>query len=403
MDFSQALDNKIDTIVKDWVEAVSQDGEIERAKELTYQAVRNSLPLVLQALVTMLSESEESDLRTLVEKSLDHGKLRAEQGYDAEEIAREYRLLRQVIFSSLEPDLLLGSPKEMLRAVRVIDIAIDEMIARCFKSYTLHRLRELQELSNQLSLTNQELSRMVRTHQDNLSHLAHELKNPLNSIIGYSNLLLRQQQRKNHEVKDSSVNLEHIERVLRNGQHLLRLINDVLEVSRHEAGKMKLRSEPTKVCSLIKDVIKVMEPSAGAKDLQLLVDCGNAPDRVLTDSLRLQQIVINLVSNAIRYTESGTVKVTCQVLADNQWSISVADTGVGIAPEDQDKIFEPYFRGRKRGSYSPDSTGLGLAIVSRLVQLLQGKIQLISQVGVGSTFTVIFPLEVKNTEEVVTG
>jgi hypothetical protein len=399
MDFSQALYDKIDTIVKDWVEAVRQDVEIESAKELTYQGLRDGIPFVLQALVTMLSKSEESDLRTLVEKSLEHGELRADQGYDAEEIAREYRLLRQVIFSSLEADLLLGSPKEMLRAVRLIDLAIDEMIARCFKSYTSHRLRELQELSSQLTLTNQELTRMVHAHQDNLSHLAHELKNPLNSIIGYSNLLSRQLQQKNHEVKDSSTNLEHIERVLRNGQHLLRLINDVLEVSRYEAGTMKLRPESTDVCSLIDDVIKVLEPFASTKELQLVVDCANAPDRVLTDPLRFRQIVMNLVSNAIRYTESGTVKVTCQVLDDNQWSISVSDTGIGIAPEDQDKIFEPYFQVGKSGNYRPDSTGLGLAIVSRLVQLLLGKIELVSQVGVGSTFTVTLPMTVEESKK----
>lgn len=408
MDFSQALNNKIDTIVKNWVESVRQDVEIESAKHLTYKAVRDGLPFVLRALVTMLSQSEESDLRTLVEKSLEHGDLRAEQGYDAEEIAREYRLLRQVIFSSLEPDLLLGSPQEMLRAVRLIDLAIDEMIARCFKSYTLHRLQELHDLSNQLTLTNQELSRMVRAHQDNLSHLAHELKNPLNSIIGYSNLFLRQQQRKNHEVKDSSANLDHIERVLRNGQQLLRLINDALEVSRYEDGTMKLRLEPTDVRSLINEVIKVLEPSACAKELQLVVDCDSAsasscvsraPDQVLTDSLRLQQIVMNLISNAIRYTQSGGVTVTCCLLADNQWSISVRDTGIGIAPEDQAHIFDPFFRAGDSSSYLPDSTGLGLAIVSRLVKLLQGDIQLVSEVGIGSTFTAIFPLSVKTVEE----
>jgi len=112
--------------------------------------------------------------------------------------------------------------------------------------------------------------------------------------------------------------------------------------------------------------------------------------------------VTNLVSNGIRYTKSGTVQVTCHVLSDQQWAIAVTDTGIGIAPEDQAHIFDPYFRVGASGTHLPESTGLGLAIVCRLVKLLQGKIEIVSQLGVGSTFTVILPLEVKLAEAVLT-
>lgn len=398
-DFSQALLNKIDTIVENWVEAVRQDGKIETASHLTYEAVRDSLPLVLPAIATMLSQSENSDIETLVDKSLEHGILRAKQGYEAEEIAREYRLVRWIIFSTLEEDLLKGSALEVLRACRIIDTAIDEIIARCFKTYVNERLGELQQVQSQLMLTNQEMTRLLRANQDNLSHLAHELKTPLTSIIGYSDLFLRKH-RQNTEVKDTFANLEHIERVLRNGRQLLRLINDSLEVSRYEAGEMKLQAVPTDVCSLINNVIEVLEPLARTKELQVIVDCDCAPGQVLTDSLRLQQIVTNLLSNAIRYTHSGSVKVTCQVLDNEQWAIAVSDTGVGISSEDQAHIFEPYVRADSLKPHLPESTGLGLAIVSRLVNLLQGEIELVSQVGVGSTFTVILPLAVKTPEAV---
>lgn len=391
MDFSQALLNKLDQIVKNWVEAVRQDGAIESTKELTYKAVLNSLPLLLQAIANLLSQPEEQDLQTLVETSLEHGLLRAKQGYNPEEVAREYRILRQVIFSTLKEDLLKGSAAQVFRVTRLIDTALDEVIAKCFKSYTEERLRELEQLHHQLRLTNQELSRLIHTHQENLSYLVHDLKNPLTSIIGYSDLFLRQH-RQHLEVKDNAPNLEYIERVLRNGRQLLHLINDVLEVSRYEAGKMQLRPEPIAVRSLIKTVIEVLEPAARAKELQLVVNCDRAPDQVLTDSLRLQQIVINLVSNAIRYTESGSVTVGCQQLSDHQWAIAISDTGIGITLEDQAHIFDPYYRAGSQNHPVPDSTGLGLAIVSRLVKLLQGEIQLESQVGVGSTFRVILPL-----------
>jgi signal transduction histidine kinase len=152
----------------------------------------------------------------------------------------------------------------------------------------------------------------------------------------------------------------------------------------------------------------MLEPLAVAKQLQMVVNCDSAsanssaaraPEKVLTDPLRLQQIVTNLLSNAIRYTETGSVQLTCQMLSDNRWSIAVTDTGVGISPEDQARVFDPFFQAGTSDRI-PDSTGLGLAIVAQLVKLMQGKIELISEVGVGSTFTVILPLEVKTLESI---
>jgi signal transduction histidine kinase len=403
MDFSQLLLDKTDPILKNWVEAVRQDRQIESADNLPHTAIENHLSHVLAAMATVLSQSKNSEIESIVQASLHHGVLRAEQGFEPTEIAREYSLLRQVIFSILEPDLLNGSPTEVIRVLRLIDAVVDEATAQCFKSYVDERLGELEQLQSQLKLTNQELTRLLRANQDNFSHLAHELKTPLTSIIGYSDLFLRRQ-KQHTEVKDTFTNLEHIERVLRNGRQLLRLINDSLEVSRYEAGKMKLQAVPTDVRSLVKNVVEVLEPLARAKELKMVVECDRAPDQVLTDSLRLQQIVTNLASNAIRYTDSGSIKVTCQLLADDKWAIAVSDTGVGIAPEDQAIIFDPFVQaGSTNKPHLPDSTGLGLAIVSRLVKLLQGKIELVSQVGVGSTFTVTLPLAVKTSAEAVTG
>ena len=395
INFSEVLVEKTETVIDQWVEAVRQDREIESANDLPRPAIENHLSHVLSAMATVLSHTQESEIQPIVKASLYHGMLRAEQGFDPAEVAREYRLLRQVIFSVLEANLLTGTPAEAIRAVRLIDAVIDEAIAQCFKSYVDERLRELQQLQNQLTRTNQELTRLLRANQDSLSVLAHELKTPLNSIIGYSELFLRHQGRS--DGKDNLPKLEHIERVLRNGRQLLRLVNDTLELSRADCGKIQLHLMPTDVRSLINSVIEVLEPLAFSKELEFLVDCSLAPEKVLTDPLRLQQIVTNLVSNAIRYTQHGKIQLTCQMLSENQWAIAISDTGRGIAPDDQDRIFEPFFRvGSSEQSYLPESTGLGLAIVSRLVKLLQGKIELVSQLGVGSTFTVIFPLEIKS-------
>lgn len=393
-DFSQLLINKTDKIVEQWVEAVRKDMQIESANDLPYTGVRDHMPEVLKAMATVLSQSEENDVQSVIDASLEHGIVRAEQGFDPAEIAREYGLLRRMIFSTLEEGLLTGTPQETLRAIRLIDSVIDAAIAKCFQSYTDERLRELNHLQNQLTLNNQELTRLVRSSQDNLSHLAHELKNPLTSIIGYSDLFLRIHRLNNQD--NGFTNLEHIERVLGNGRHLLRLINDALEISRFEAGKMQLEPEETDVRYVINEVLAVMQPLASEKELKIIVDIEHAPEQVITDSLRLQQVLTNLISNAIRYTESGTIEVMCKRLDNQQWAIAIYDTGIGIAPEAQQHIFEPYFQVGASATRLPNSTGLGLAIVSRLVKLLQGKIELVSQLGIGSTFTVTFPLEVNN-------
>ncbi|MEH1966895.1 HAMP domain-containing sensor histidine kinase [Nostoc sp.] len=401
MDFSQTLIAKSDAILDQWVEAVYQDQQIEATNELTFKAVRDSLPRVLNALATVLSESATSDLQTVVDASLEHGTLRAQQGFEPAEIAREYRLLRFVIFSFLEDDLLQGSAQEVLRAVRLIDTVIDEAIARCFNSYTQGRLQELKQLQSQLRLTNQELTRLVRANKDSLSHLAHELKTPLTSIIGYADLFLRQQ-RQQPELKDTYANLESIERVLKSGRLLVRLINDTLEISRYDAGQMKLHPTLTDVRSLINFVLEMIEPLARAKELSLVVECDGfanakgerSPSQVITDPLRLQQILTNLLSNAIRYTQSGSIYLECWTISQQQWAISVTDSGIGISPDAQAQIFNPYFREVTAPQVkSSDGTGLGLAIVSRLVQLMDGEIKVDSQLGKGSTFTVILPLE----------
>ncbi|MBE9045080.1 sensor histidine kinase [Pleurocapsales cyanobacterium LEGE 10410] len=394
-DLGRILLAKTKTIAQSWIEAIREDVDIESSKQLEYESVRNSIPLVIEALATLLSQSINNQQQKLENYSFEHGVVRAEQDYDVAEMVREYGLLRKVIFTVLKSDLIASSPDEILQSIELIDSVIDRVISLSLESYLATRLEELERVRGQLLLTNQELTRLVESQREDVSYLAHELKSPLNSIMGFSNLLLQQQQKLTRD-SETSLSLQCTEKVITNSKQLLRLINDVLEISRYEAGKMPLNLEPTDVRSLITLVVEALEPSAEQKNLELIVDCDRAPEQVLSDPLKLRQIITNLTSNAIRYTESGLVKITCLMTDDRQWYIAFSDTGIGIAPELKAQIFKPYYRAGAVDDYSPDSTGLGLAIVERLVKLLQGEISLVSEPAEGSIFTVTFPLEITN-------
>lgn len=389
-DFSQLLKGNIDRITQDWTDAVASDRQIRSADTLSRTAIQDHIDYVLVAMSQALSQIEDDDAIAIEKASISHGVLRANQGFDPTEIAQEYHLLRKVIFNTIRPELLNGTPEELFRAVIVIDSVIDSAISQCFKSYVAERLQELEQIQSQLSITVSELKRLARTSEDNLSVLAHELKTPLTSIIGYADLFLRQSRQERD--RDSVSSLEHIEKVLRGGRRLLHLINDALELSRFDAGKMQIIPEAIELPALIRAVLEVIQPLANERKLQLVTDLDQAPEEVMSDPFRLQQVLTNLASNAVRYTETGSVTIACRTLPNDRWSISVTDTGIGIAPDDQLRLFEPFERvGTMR---SPDSTGLGLAIVARLVELLQGNIYLTSQPQEGSTFTVIFPREI---------
>ena len=391
-DLGEILLAKTKTIAKSWIEAIREDRDIESSKHLEYKSVRNSIPLVIEALASLLSSSIEDRTQKLEHNGFEHGVVRAEQDYDVAEIVREYSLLREIILAVLKPDLLAGSPDEILQTIELIDSVIDRVIALSLDSYVATRLEELDRVRGQLLLTNQELKRLIESQKEDVSYLAHELKSPLNSIMGFSSLLLQQQQKLTSD-SDTSLSLQCTHKVITNSKQLLRLINDVLEISRYEAGKMPLSLEPIDVRSLVTLIVEALEPSAKQKNLEVVVDCGRVSQQVLSDPLKLRQIITNLTSNAIRYTESGVVKITL-MSDDKQWSIAVADTGIGIEPEVITQIFRPYYRAGAIKDYSPDSTGLGLAIVERLVKLLHGEISLVSEPKRGSIFTVTFPREI---------
>ncbi len=397
-DLGKALLSKVDDIIETWVDEVRSDMEIESNRGMTYEAIHDGLPQVLAAVATLLTSALADEEVALKESALEHGDVRAKQGFDIAEVVHEYKVLRNVLVTALEPDLKTGSVSEALKAVRKINDVLDGVVIISMKRYVDRKLSMLDQMHGQLLLTNQELLRLVETQKDSVSHLAHELKNPLNSIIAFSSILLRKQRQQLSQVPMQSMEMQQIERILDNGRQLLRLINNTLEVSRSGSEQASLNIGQVAVADLVRTVIEALEPSVQDKPITLKWDCSLAPKTVSIDELRLQQILTNLISNAIRYTDEGSVKVTCYTqgdLADGLWAIAVRDTGKGISIEQQTQIFEPYFRVGGEEGYLPDGSGLGLAVVSKLVRLFNGKIEVKSALGQGATFTVILPLNIE--------
>lgn len=218
-----------------------------------------------------------------------------------------------------------------------------------------------------------------------LASMSHELRTPLTAILGFSQLL-------KHSTRLDADEQTNVEIINRSGQHLLELINDVLELAKIEAGATSIELQPTNLIELLKTVETVIRGIAIAKQLSFTTDYApNLPRLIKIDSRKLRQILINLLSNAVKFTNHGTVKL--QVTAvQNQLMFRVIDTGGGIAAAEIQQLFQPFFQA-EAGRMSQKGTGLGLSISQRFVQLMGGEIFVHSQIGQGSTFTVTLPFE----------
>jgi len=222
---------------------------------------------------------------------------------------------------------------------------------------------------------------------DFLSSMSHELRTPLNAILGFAQLLQRDKKE-----PLSGRQLERIDHVLRGGEHLLRLIDEVLDLSRIEAGNITISAEPVDVQQVISEVASTLEPMAQRAGIELVVPHGGLVGRVLADRTRLAQILMNYGSNAIKYGRSGG-HATFRVSREGGMArISVVDDGIGIPEDKRAKIFEPFQRaGQETGPIQ--GTGIGLAISKRLAELMRGSVGFTTEAARGSSFWVDVPLE----------
>jgi PAS domain S-box-containing protein len=258
--------------------------------------------------------------------------------------------------------------------------------------------RKVQEATGELAQQNELLRRQhIALEQASalksqfLANMSHEFRTPLNAILGYTHMLLNgvsgavsEQQRKS------------LTRIDSNSRHLLALINDILDITRIEAGRMPLNVTLFPVPDLVHEVMAELEPIIRKSHLRVTARMPSGLPKIRTDRQKVKQIVLNLLSNALKFTPQGSVTISAAYDgAERKMSIAVADTGVGIAPGDQSKVFEDFRQLDSSPTRGYGGTGLGLSICRRLAQMLDGSIELTSRVGAGSTFTLTLPARVR--------
>jgi signal transduction histidine kinase len=240
--------------------------------------------------------------------------------------------------------------------------------------------REIADKSHQLEAASHHKSEF-------LANMSHELRTPLNAVIGFSEVLL---QRMFGELNDKQD--EYLKDIYASGQHLLSLINDILDLSKIEAGRMELAPAPFHLPSALENAVTLVRERAGRHGIALQLDIDPRLDDLVGDERKIKQVLLNLLSNAVKFTpEGGRISLKAG-LTDGAVEIAVTDTGIGIAPEDQDAIFEEFRQVGSDDARKQEGTGLGLTLAKKFVELHGGRIRVQSEVGRGSTFTFTFPL-----------
>lgn len=257
--------------------------------------------------------------------------------------------------------------------------------------------RSLDDMLKVVEVKCGEARQAAKSKSDFLSNMSHEIRTPINAVLGMNEMILRESTEDN--VKEYAVNVES------SGRMLLSLINDILDFSKIESGKMEIVPVEYQLSSVLNDLINMVQSKAVQKGLKLNVEVdGDIPNYLYGDEVRIRQVVTNLLSNAVKYTDSGTVtlKVNFWRRTDDeiQLCFDICDTGRGIKPEDQEKLFQSFRRVDQQNNRNIEGTGLGLAITKSFVDMMWGTLKVSSVYGEGSTFTAAIPQKVVRTEAI---
>jgi len=254
--------------------------------------------------------------------------------------------------------------------------------------------RRVQERTSELAIARDEAVALNNSKNTFLANMSHELRTPMNAIIGYSELLEDTASDDNNEAI-----IPDLHKIQASARHLLGLINEVLDLSKIDAGKMEIVPENIEIPTLVNEVTATIKPMIEKNHCSFIINCPETIGKLYADKLRVRQILLNLLSNAAKFTRQGTVTLDVKRIV-NQYqqliSFSVSDTGIGIDSEHIDKIFDDFSQADASTTKEYGGTGLGLAISRKLCNMMHGDITVTSKPGVGSTFTASLPAVAEN-------
>ncbi|HEX5020866.1 MAG TPA: sensor histidine kinase [Candidatus Binatia bacterium] len=300
-------------------------------------------------------------------------------------VVRPLETLRHGVERIRKGDLTARLDLQTGDEIEILAEEFNEMAAHLREAYT-DLERRVAERTRALTIANAKLEEVSQHKSRFLANVNHELRTPVSAIIGYARLVLRAT-----EGQIASLQKENLQDLLNNAERLLNLIDGLLDFARIEAGKMELRVEPVGVDEIIHVAASTVEPILNGGSIRLTREIAPGLPALNTDREKLRQIILNLLDNAAKFTERGEIKISASQ-QNGSLRLVVSDTGIGIEKKDLDQIFEEFHRGDFQNTKQYRGTGLGLAIAKRFVTLLGGEITVDSEVGKGSTFTIMLPL-----------
>jgi signal transduction histidine kinase/ActR/RegA family two-component response regulator len=302
------------------------------------------------------------------------------------ELERMHRRVERERLARKQAEALLERKSlELHRAHQELKASYDALELR-----VAERTRELAAANKALRCAKEAAERADRAKSEFLANMSHEIRTPLNAILGFTDLLLL-----GGECADEAARRDYLATIRSSGKHLLALINDVLGLSKIEAGRLDVEHAACSPQQIIADVLSVLRVQAHAKGIRLTDEwVGPVPATIVTDPGRLRQLLMNLVGNAIKFTQQGEVRIRVQTVAGETPAlrVDVSDTGIGIAVDQMERIFEPFVQAETSVTRRFGGTGLGLTICRRIAAALGGTLTVASRLGEGSTFTLTLPV-----------